>query len=194
MIPSHFIQSGTPAPSRPSTPAPPSEDQNDESILRQLTVLIADASLMEKKINTLYEERISTLLPSEDDVAPSETSAAGEFCQFISHLRPLTEKDYLVYLVLKASLHLITHPFIPTLSLQITTILSKRCSDSLKLVRHVASQVRASTKKGPPSEPSYFIASLLKELKHYLNGPARVVEEELRLEWSKTVVDDVAAK
>jgi hypothetical protein len=82
---------------------------------------------------------------------------------------------------------------IPSLSSQITTILVKRCAEHLKLVRSVASQVRASTKK-TSTEPSYFVHNILKELRSYLAGPARVVEQELRVKWASTVVDDIAVR
>lgn len=82
---------------------------------------------------------------------------------------------------------------IPSLSSQITTILVKRCAEHLKLVRSVASQVRASTRK-TSTEPSYFVHNILKELKGYLNGPARVVEQELKVKWATTVVDDIAGR
>jgi len=82
---------------------------------------------------------------------------------------------------------------IPSLSSQITTILIKRCAEHLKLVRSVASQVRASTRK-TTSEPSYFVHNILKDLRGYLSGPGRVVEEELRVRWATTVVDDIAGR
>lgn len=82
---------------------------------------------------------------------------------------------------------------VPSLSSQIVTILVKRSVEPLKLVRSVASQVRASTRKGP-LEPSYFVHSILKELGAYLAGPGRVVEDELRVKWATAVVDDIAGR
>lgn len=83
--------------------------------------------------------------------------------------------------------------FVPSLSSQVITILVKRCAEHLKLVRSVASQVRASTRKGP-IEPSYFVHNILKELKAYSNGPGRVIEEDLRIKWATAVVEDVAGR
>ena len=83
--------------------------------------------------------------------------------------------------------------FVPSLSSQVITILVKRCAEHLKLVRSVASQVRASTRKGP-IEPSYFVHNILKELRAYLNGPGRVIEEELRKKWATAVVEDIAGR
>lgn len=94
--------------------------------------------------------------------------------------------------VLRESLSSLTS-IVPSLSSQITTILVRRCADHLKHVRSVASQVRASTRKGP-AEPSYFVLNILKELKAYMGGPGKVVEEELRRKWATAVVDEVAAR
>lgn len=60
-------------------------------------------------------------------------------------------------------------------------------------MRSVASQVRASTRKGP-SEPSYFVRSILKELGAYLGGAGRVVDEGTRTRWATTVVEDIAGR
>ena len=94
--------------------------------------------------------------------------------------------------VLRESLAAVTS-VVPSLASQIITILTKRCAEHLKLVKFVASQVRASTRKGP-HEPSYFIPNVLKELRAYLIGPGKVVEEELRIKWATAVVEDVAAR
>ncbi|CEQ41823.1 SPOSA6832_03571, partial [Sporobolomyces salmonicolor] len=132
---------------RPGTPTV-GEDVSEETTLRQLTVLVADSRLMEKKVAELFSERIQTRLPGED---PSQPGSAAN--------------------IMRESLSFLTS-IVPSLSSQITTILVKRCAEHLKLVR-------ASTRKGA-SEPSYFVHNILKELRAYLAGPARVVEEELR--------------
>lgn len=92
--------------------------------------------------------------------------------------------------MLQESLRQLT-AIVPSLSSQIITILVRRCADHLKHVRSVASQVRASTRKGP-AEPSYFVANILRELRAYLGGPGRVVEVELKTAWATAVADDVA--
>ncbi|GAA5926369.1 hypothetical protein JCM1841_006995 [Sporobolomyces salmonicolor] len=153
---------------RPGTPTV-GEDVSEETTLRQLTVFVADSRLMEKKVAELFSERIQTRLPGED---PSQPGSAAN--------------------IMRESLSFLTS-IVPSLSSQITTILVKRCAEHLKLVRSVASQVRASTRKGA-SEPSYFVHNILKELRAYLAGPARVVEEELRSKWATTVVDDIAGR
>ncbi|GAA5885926.1 hypothetical protein JCM5296_007033 [Sporobolomyces johnsonii] len=153
---------------RPGTPTV-GDDVSEETTLRQLTVLIADSRLMAKKVTELFSERIQNRLPGED---PSQPGSAAD--------------------IIRESLSSLTS-IVPSLSSQITTILVKRCAEHLKLVRSVASQVRASTRKGA-SEPSYFVHNILKELRAYLTGPARVVEEELRTKWATTVVDDIAGR
>ncbi|ORY89153.1 oligomeric golgi complex component, COG2-domain-containing protein [Leucosporidium creatinivorum] len=157
--------------SRPGTPGH-GDEVTEESSLRQLTVLIADSRLMEKKALELFESTIRSRLPGTEDAE--------------------TQGDDSAFSVLRASLANLTSP-IPSLSSQIITILVKRCAEHLKHVRSVASQVRASTRKGP-AEPSYFVGNILKELKAYLVGPGRVVEEELRREWATGVVEEVAAR
>ncbi|GAA5969864.1 hypothetical protein JCM11641_008068 [Rhodosporidiobolus odoratus] len=148
---------------RPGTPAQ-SEDVSEETILRQLTVLIADARRMERRVTELFEERIRDKLAGEE-------SASEVIATSLSSMTSL----------------------LPSLSSQIVTVLVKRCAEHLKLVRSVASQVRASTRRGT-SEPSYFVHNILKELKTYLTGPGRVVEEELRKEWATAVVEDIAGR
>lgn len=85
---------------------------------------------------------------------------------------------------------------VPSSSQQVITILIKRCSEPLRLVRSVASQVRASTKR-VLSEPSYFVSDILKPLKTYIEGPGKVLEGpdlELRNKWATEIVEDVATK
>ncbi|GAA6009286.1 hypothetical protein JCM11491_004257 [Sporobolomyces phaffii] len=159
----------TPTPgNRPGTPII-NDEASEETVLRQLTVLIADSRLMEKKVSELFSERIQPRLPGDD---PDQPGSAAE--------------------IMRESLAALTS-VIPSLSSQITTILIKRCAEHLKLVRSVASQVRASTRK-TATEPSYFVHNILKELKAYLTGPARVVEADLRAKWATTVVDDIAGR
>lgn len=61
-------------------------------------------------------------------------------------------------------------------------------------MKSVASQVRASTRKGAPSEPSYFIGNILKDLKLYLGGLGKVLGERERREWTRVVVEEVASR
>ncbi|GAA5925591.1 hypothetical protein JCM3775_001450 [Rhodotorula graminis] len=153
---------GTPS----STPIAGTDDVSEETTLRQLTVLVADAVTMERRIMELFETRIRAKLPDGD-----QADAADVMRESLSALTSL----------------------VPSLSSQITTILIKRSVEPLKLVRSVASQVRASTRKGP-SEPSYFVHSILKELRAYAGGPGRVVDDETRRKWATVVVEDIAGR
>ncbi|GAA5898368.1 hypothetical protein JCM8208_006959 [Rhodotorula glutinis] len=153
---------GTPS----STPVAGTDDVSEETTLRQLTVLVADAVTMERRIIDLFETRIRGKLPGGDEAEAAD--------------------------VMRESLSALTS-VVPSLSSQITTILIKRSVEPLKLVRSVASQVRASTRKGP-SEPSYFVHSILKELRAYAAGPGRVVDDETRRKWATVVVEDIAGR
>lgn len=81
---------------------------------------------------------------------------------------------------------------------QIQQILIRRCTDPLKLVRSVASQLRATAPS--PSlkkpEPSHFVSSILKPLREYFapNGLGEGLDEELSKAWSRTIVSEVIAR
>ncbi|KAI5481066.1 component of oligomeric golgi complex 2 [Pseudohyphozyma bogoriensis] len=160
--------SASPVPTRPGTPSA-QDEVSEETTLRQLTVLIADSRQMEKKVLELFESRIQSRLPGADSNADDSPFA-----------------------VLQESLALVTS-IVPSLSNQVVTILIRRAVDHLKHVRTVATRVRASTRKGP-NEPSFFVANLLKDLRAYLTGPGKVIDEETRHKWASAVVDDIATK
>ncbi|KAM0790884.1 hypothetical protein ACM66B_004723 [Microbotryomycetes sp. NB124-2] len=168
--------SGARVPSRPSTPGTLSNDDagasSEDATLRQLTVLVSDARTMERRVRRLFEERIRPRLPE----------AADEGTE-------VSEKD-----VLDASLTRLSS-VVPPLSSQIVTILVKRCSEHLKHVRSVASQVRASTRKGP-AEPSFFVFNILKELRTFLesNHVVKFVDEDLKRQWATNVAEEVATR
>ncbi|SGY62387.1 BQ5605_C007g04684 [Microbotryum silenes-dioicae] len=159
----------------------PSDEATEEATLRQLTVLIADSTLMERKVLELYHQSIAPRLP-QDLTQPATTNPS------------LSEEDpsNSPLSVLRDSLSQTTS-IVPPLSSQIITILVKRCSEHLKLVRSTVSQVRASTKRGP-LEPSYFVSNILKDLRNYVAGPAKVVDEELRKRWATMVVEEIAQR
>ncbi|KAJ9098237.1 hypothetical protein QFC21_004566 [Naganishia friedmannii] len=80
-------------------------------------------------------------------------------------------------------------------SKQIQQILIRKCTDPLKLIRSVASQLRAvpmsSTQKEP--EPSHFVGSILKPLKEYFTsgGPGEGLHAEVGEEWSRRILAEV---
>ncbi|KAK4050873.1 hypothetical protein OIV83_003295 [Microbotryomycetes sp. JL201] len=164
-----FDADRTRVPSRPSTPGQ-GEDVSEDAILRQLTALVADARMLCEKVKNLYEDRIRPRLPEPGD-------GQSEY----------PESD-----VLELSLAQLSG-VVPPLSSQIVTILVKRCAEHLKHVRSVASQVRASTRKGP-AEPSFFVSNILKELRAYLHGPAKVVDDTLQKQWATSVAEEVASR
>jgi hypothetical protein len=196
----------TPNPStpRPVTPGPSEADTvSEEATLRQLTVLIADARTMERRARRLYEERIRVKLPrseggaialsAAEDVEEDTETGQSVLLKSLSSCRATgTDSTLSCAAAFEEALSGVIS-FIPSLSSQVITILVKRCAEHLKLVRSVASQVRASTRKGP-IEPSYFVHNILKELRAYLNGPGRVIEEELRKKWATAVVEDIAGR
>lgn len=81
---------------------------------------------------------------------------------------------------------------------QIQQILIRRCTDPLKLVRSVASQIRATapatTQK--QAEASHFIGSILKPLREYFAPGAlgEGLEAEMSKKWIGAVVSEVVAK
>ncbi|SCV71599.1 BQ2448_3187 [Microbotryum intermedium] len=166
-------------------PGTPSDEATEEATLRQLTVLIADSTLMAPKVLELYHQRIAPRLPHEM-MHPSTTTTAtiNTTIEEDASETPLS--------VLRDSLAQTTS-IVPPLSSQIITILVKRCAEHLKLVRSTVSQVRASTKRGP-LEPSYFVGNILKDLRNYVAGPAKVVDAELRTKWVTAVVEEIAQR
>ncbi|KAJ9117561.1 hypothetical protein QFC22_004411 [Naganishia vaughanmartiniae] len=83
-------------------------------------------------------------------------------------------------------------------STQIQQILIRRCTDPLKLIRSVASQLRAvptsATQKEP--EPSHFVGNILKPLKEYFanGGPGESVHAEVGEEWSRRILAEVISR
>lgn len=83
-------------------------------------------------------------------------------------------------------------------STQIQQILIRRCTDPLKLIRSVASQLRtvpmSSTQKEP--EPSHFVGSILKPLKEYFakGGSGDGLHAEVGEEWSRRILAEVISR
>jgi hypothetical protein len=81
---------------------------------------------------------------------------------------------------------------------QIQQILTRRCTDPLKLIRSVASQLRATapapTQKEP--EPSHFVGGILKPLRDYFapNGLGDGLSDEWKQAWSESIVSEVIAR
>ncbi|KAK4687993.1 conserved oligomeric Golgi complex subunit 2, partial [Tremellales sp. Uapishka_1] len=73
---------------------------------------------------------------------------------------------------------------------RIITILTRRCSESLKLVRSVASQFRAAPSKSAAIQASYFIPNILKPLQTFLDSRPSL-KERYGPQWSTTIADHV---
>ncbi|ORY35805.1 oligomeric golgi complex component, COG2-domain-containing protein [Naematelia encephala] len=91
-----------------------------------------------------------------------------------------------------AELGVASHLAIPTQPYAEKTILilSRRSIETLKLVRSVASQFRATPAKSTEITPSYFIPSILKPL-HELFNSRSVLKDKYQSEWSSNIVDQV---
>ncbi|WVQ84689.1 hypothetical protein IAT38_006844 [Cryptococcus sp. DSM 104549] len=81
-------------------------------------------------------------------------------------------------------------------SSKILLILTRRCTDPLKLIRSIASQFRAaptpSTASSTSIQPSYFIPSVLKPL-HTLFSQRPALKEKYSKEWGTQVMDAVCS-
>lgn len=85
----------------------------------------------------------------------------------------------------------------PSLLAQLAVILSKRCAEPLRLVRSGASQVRANTGKGGKGwtpEPSYFVPNILRPARNFLDGPGKVLPDEMKRSTMQTLFEDLAGR
>lgn len=132
---------------------------------------------------TLDGYKISEEDPSQEDAALRLAASA------VLDLNDLSKrvKELEVCKALDVADHLAI-PLTP-FSNKITAILTRRCTDSLKLVRSVASQFRAGPTKSTDT-PSYFIPSILKPI-HDLFQPRPTLRAQYGAEWSSTIVDQV---
>ncbi|GAA98396.1 hypothetical protein E5Q_05082 [Mixia osmundae IAM 14324] len=155
--------------SRANTPQPlasnAAEDAQDDATLRQLVIIITDLQRLTTRLRDFFGASILPVLPAVEGSAISDT--------------------------LEASLSDLT-AIAPPLMLQVVSILAKRTSEPLRLVRSVASQVRASSKLS--TEASYFVANILQPLRDFLRGPGRTLDAVSQQQVAQDVVDDVAAK
>ncbi len=81
---------------------------------------------------------------------------------------------------------------------QIQAILTRRCTEALKVVRSVASAFRAAPPKSKtdPVTPSHFVPSILRPLKGYFKhgGYGESLKDEFGQIWSRAVLQDVVIK
>ncbi|TFY83578.1 hypothetical protein EWM64_g449 [Hericium alpestre] len=156
---------GSPSLSRASTPNPPVEGHAledstaDETVLKQFAAAITEITVFESRTRTLWREETSMMLStpledSDDDVNILEAHS-------ISNLTSL----------------------IPSMSNQIVAILSRRACDALLPVRSIPSQYRAMSNKRTPTEPSYFVALVLRPMQTFFgigaaDGPGKALKDQ----------------
>ena len=88
---------------------------------------------------------------------------------------------------------------IPPLSSQLVSILTRRASEALQPVRSMPLQFRAMSNKRPPSEPSFFVAGVLRPIRTFFGiesgiGPGASLKEELMQAYAEEVFDTVVQK
>jgi hypothetical protein len=81
---------------------------------------------------------------------------------------------------------------------QILSILTRRCTEVLKLVRSVASQFRAAPPKNKTDAivPSHFVPNILRPLKDYFKrgGLGESLKEHNREQWTRIVLEEVVSR
>lgn len=85
------------------------------------------------------------------------------------------------------------------MSNHVMTILTKRCCDALLQVRSIPSQFRAMSHKRPPSEPSYFVSSILHPVKVFFGigvteGPGERLKEDFLQSYATEIFEGVAQR
>ncbi|KAF9012367.1 oligomeric golgi complex component, COG2-domain-containing protein [Cyathus striatus] len=174
--------SATPVISRTATPVPsneitPGENTGaDDLSLKQYASVIVDISTFRKQVRTLWNQEISIVLPDT-----------------INH-NSLIETEG----ALQKSLEKLTSLVLP-LSNQIITVLTHRCCEGLLPVRSIPSQFRAMSNKKDPTEPSYFVSSVLRPLKLFFGirtggGPGVPLKEAYFDVYTTEVFNNVAQR
>ncbi|KAG8931546.1 hypothetical protein FRC02_002534 [Tulasnella sp. 418] len=160
----------------PSLSGNSSQDSSaaDEVMLKQFASTILDIRTLQQRVNDLWQREIGMLMP--------ETPSDGDQTQ--------SSED-----ILRESLEPLTSR-IPELSSSIMQALIRRCVETLGLVRSIPSQYRAMSKKRDPTEPSYFVATILQPVRHFLGpgGPGESLSAEFGHEWTTSVFDAVTTR
>ncbi|KAF4563335.1 hypothetical protein EYR36_003778 [Pleurotus pulmonarius] len=165
----------------------------DEAVLSQYATAISDIKQFRGHVLTLWRQSISIMLPE----APNEG-------QTLNAEGSLSKPFHAIHLTcdstdaLQQSLAALT-TLIPSMSSEIVAILSKRCCDALLPVRSIPSQFRAMSNKRMPTEPSYFVPSILRPLKVFFcigtnEGPGASLKQEFLDAYANEVFDTVAQR
>jgi hypothetical protein len=161
--------------------------------------VITDVKLLESQTWVLWRDEVGPMLGSlfvEED-APSEQvgGVGGSFPLFIS---TFCDTNYLLADALRGCLQNLT-TIIPPLSSQVVSILTRRASEALQPVRAMPLQFRAMSNKRPPSEPSFFVAGVLRPVRTFFGvesgiGPGASLKEELMQPYAEEVFEVVVQK
>ncbi|KAG1717692.1 uncharacterized protein EDB91DRAFT_1259420 [Suillus paluster] len=168
---------------RSSTPGPTPEATTientaaDEILLRQFATALVDIRAMINQVLHLWREEISMMLPDTSTEDNAEEVLEVALRTQLGQLSALST----------------------SLCSQATTILSRRCCDSLLPVRSIPSQFRAMSNKRLPSEASYFVPTILRPVKSFFGistggGPGGRLKEEMLRDVSTDVVESVCQR
>lgn len=146
----------------------------DDDLLRQYASLLIDIKLMETHILGLWHRQISTTLPelSDNHDATAEDILRGSLAKLTLSIKPVSN--------------------------EIIRILTKRCCDALLPVRSIPSQFRAMSNKRTPTEPSYFVSSILRPIKQFFGigfaeGPGSHLTDHVQ-DYSTAVFNNVTVR
>ncbi|KAH9485421.1 Conserved oligomeric Golgi complex subunit 2 [Psilocybe cubensis] len=148
---------------------------SDDVFLQRCSAAIIDIKTMETNVGILWRQTISVIIPDASVEESLEMeSALQESISQLTSIIPSTCKD-------------------------IVTILTKRCCEGLLHVRSIPSQFRAMSNKRMPAEPSYFMGTVLRPIKHYFaigvaDGPGSPLKDSFLKEISSEIFDNVTQK
>ncbi|KAH9986002.1 COG complex component [Russula compacta] len=160
--------------SRSSTPAPQAEGSSSESTAADDTLLRQCAAVI-ADVKLLESQ---TWVLWRDEISPMLASLVVE--------EEAPSEQGLTALI-------------PPLSSQIIAILTRRASDALQPVRSMPLQFRAMSNKRPPSEPSFFVAGVLRPVRIFFGlesgtGPGTSLKEEFMHPYVEEVFEAVVQK
>lgn len=144
-------------------------EAQEERLLKLLTIVAHDVENMTLKIKETYQEHIITRLPeSMNDQPAIEESVSSSLTSMQSDLPDLNQK--------------------------IATILTKRCTETLRQhIRSVITQFRGSNTK-PPTEASYFVPHIIKPLITFCKVNKQLLSGKRQNECNSIVADAVALR
>jgi len=147
-------------------------------LLRQLGAAITDIKAMQQQISKLWREEISAMLP---DMIETEGQEVIDAEDVLNHAL-----DALVSMILP-------------ISNQIVAILTRRACEAVQAVRSIPASLRAMSLKRAPSEPSYFVPTILQPVKSFFGigtgaGPGSDLETEYLGPYSAEVFENAVQR